>query len=816
MADKKELSSVIGSNNPKYSADNIKVLKGLEAVRKRPGMYIGDTDSGSGLHRMIYEVVDNSIDESLAGYCDKVSVYIHIDNSITVKDNGRGIPIDMHKNEGKSAAEVIMTELHAGGKFDENSYKVSGGLHGVGVSVVNALSEWLKLQVKRDGGVYFQEYTNGIPEYPLKKIGNTEETGTKITFRPSEEIFGDIEFSLPVIVKKLRELAFLNRGVKIKLLDERVGEEELFHYEGGIVEFVNYLNQNKTALHSDVVFLARKEDKLGLDIALQWTDSYQENILCYTNNIGNADGGTHLSGFKIGLTRTVQKYIKASQKNIKVNVTGDDIREGLTAVISLKMADPKFSSQTKDKLVSSEVMQFVSNSVADALQEFLDENPAIGKSVTNKIIDAASAREAARKAREMTRRKGALEGMNLPGKLADCQVKDPNEAEIFIVEGDSAGGSAKQGRERKNQAILPLRGKILNVEKSRLDKLFKNDQIVSLVSALGTGIGVDEFDLSKIRYKKIIIMTDADVDGAHISTLLLTFFFRYMPEIVEHGYLYLAQPPLYGVKKRSKLTYIRNEKQFQEFLVREGADDLYIKVNDTDTEIKDKEFKTFLNNLVKLRDSLNRTDYVYDSVVVEAIARIGGIGDEDLKELSVAEEKFRLIKEYIEKEHPERLPVSVDIKEDPEHSEYELLIKTHIRGVEKLTPINFRYTSASEIKMINRLFGILKEAGEGPYEIMTKEGDSSSETVNSWKILLNKVLAKARAAYKIQRYKGLGEMNPEQLWETTLNPETRMLLRINSEDVAEADRIFDILMGENVEPRRQFIQKNALKANLDI
>ncbi|MFO7735879.1 MAG: DNA topoisomerase (ATP-hydrolyzing) subunit B [bacterium] len=816
MADKKELSSMIGSNIPKYSADNIKVLKGLEAVRKRPGMYIGDTDNGSGLHRMIYEVVDNSIDESLAGYCDKVSVYVHIDNSITVKDNGRGIPIDMHKNEGKSAAEVIMTELHAGGKFDENSYKVSGGLHGVGVSVVNALSEWLKLQVKRDGGVYFQEYANGIPEYPLKKIGNTEETGTKITFKPDEKIFGDIEFSLSVIVKKLRELAFLNRGVKIKLLDERVGEEKLFHYEGGIVEFVNYLNQNKSALHSDVVFLSREEEKLGLDIALQWTDSYQENILCYTNNIGNADGGTHLSGFKTGLTRTVQKFIKATQKNIKVSITGDDIREGLTAVVSLKMADPKFSSQTKDKLVSSEVMQFVSNSVSDALQEFLDENPATGKSVTNKIIDAASAREAAKKAREMTRRKGALEGMNLPGKLADCQVKDPNEAEIFIVEGDSAGGSAKQGRERKNQAILPLRGKILNVEKSRLDKLFKNEQIVSLVSALGTGIGTDEFDLSKIRYKKIIIMTDADVDGAHISTLLLTFFFRYMPEIVEHGYLYLAQPPLYGVKKRSKLTYIRNEKQFQEFLVNEGADDIYIKTGDTGNEIKDKDFKVFLNNLVKLRDSLNRTDYVYDSVVVEAIAKIGGINDEDLRELSIAEEKYRLIKEYIEKEHPERLPVNVDIKEDPEHSEYELMIKTHIRGVEKLTPINFRYTSASEIKMINRLFGILKEAGEGPYEIMTKEDDSSSETVNSWKILLNRVLAKARSAYKIQRYKGLGEMNPEQLWETTLNPETRMLLRIRSEDVAEADRIFDILMGENVEPRRQFIQKNALKANLDI
>ncbi len=816
MADKKELSSMIGSNIPKYSADNIKVLKGLEAVRKRPGMYIGDTDNGSGLHRMIYEVVDNSIDESLAGYCDKVSVYVHIDNSITVKDNGRGIPIDMHKNEGKSAAEVIMTELHAGGKFDENSYKVSGGLHGVGVSVVNALSEWLKLQVKRDGGVYFQEYANGIPEYPLKKIGNTEETGTKITFKPDEKIFGDIEFSLSVIVKKLRELAFLNRGVKIKLLDERVGEEKLFHYEGGIVEFVNYLNQNKSALHSDVVFLSREEEKLGLDIALQWTDSYQENILCYTNNIGNADGGTHLSGFKTGLTRTVQKFIKATQKNIKVSITGDDIREGLTAVVSLKMADPKFSSQTKDKLVSSEVMQFVSNSVSDALQEFLDENPATGKSVTNKIIDAASAREAAKKAREMTRRKGALEGMNLPGKLADCQVKDPNEAEIFIVEGDSAGGSAKQGRERKNQAILPLRGKILNVEKSRLDKLFKNEQIVSLVSALGTGIGTDEFDLSKIRYKKIIIMTDADVDGAHISTLLLTFFFRYMPEIVEHGYLYLAQPPLYGVKKRSKLTYIRNEKQFQEFLVNEGADDIYIKTGDTGNEIKDKDFKAFLNNLVKLRDSLNRTDYVYDSVVVEAIAKIGGINDEDLRELSIAEEKYRLIKEYIEKEHPERLPVNVDIKEDPEHSEYELMIKTHIRGVEKLTPINFRYTSASEIKMINRLFGILKEAGEGPYEIMTKEDDSSSETVNSWKILLNRVLAKARSAYKIQRYKGLGEMNPEQLWETTLNPETRMLLRIRSEDVAEADRIFDILMGENVEPRRQFIQKNALKANLDI
>lgn len=804
------------SNGEDYGAEDIKVLRGLDAVRKRPGMYIGDTDDGSGLHHMIYEVVDNSVDEALAGYCDKISVYIHIDNSITVKDNGRGIPVDIHAEEGRSAAEVVMTILHAGGKFDQNSYKVSGGLHGVGVSVVNALSEWLKLEIKRQGSVYFQEYFRGAPKQPLEKIGESTDKGTKITFRPDPEIFTNIDFSLSRVTNRLREVAFLNSGVRIKLVDERVGEEKLFHYDGGIVQFVEYLNQNKQALHKDIIYLNKKEGDFAVEIAFQWTDAYVENVLCFTNNISNRDGGTHLSGFKLGITKVFQKYITENKKNAKIAVNGDDIREGLTAVLSVKMPDPKFSSQTKDKLVSSEIQTVVSNAVNDGLTQFLEENPDIAGSIVDKIIEAAIAREAARKARELTRRKGALENTTLPGKLADCQEKDPAKSEIYLVEGDSAGGSAKQGRDRANQAILPLRGKILNVEKARLDKLLKSEQILTIVAALGTGIGKDEFNIERLRYHKVIIMTDADVDGAHIMTLLLTLFYRYMPDLIERGYLYIAQPPLYGITKGKKITYVKDEKEFQEHIINSGTKDVTLHfANDSGPALSEGALQSFVKKTVTLNDYLNKTDFVYDSSVVEAIASIGGIKNEDLKDRKVLEDKFEEIKKYIAEAHPHKLPVRLEIEDDPAHSQFKMKITTTINGVEKTSLIDFRYINSSEIEHINKLRNDMVKCGSAPYSFTIAEKEGKEEH-KSWRELLHALLEHAKEGHKIQRYKGLGEMNPEQLWETTMNPANRLLLKVTAEDAAAADMMFDILMGENVEPRRKFIEENALNANLDI
>ena len=816
MTDVNEKKISENQNAGDYSASSIQVLKGLEAVRKRPGMYIGDTDDGSGLHHMIYEVVDNSVDEALAGHCDKISVFVHVDGSVTIKDNGRGIPVDLHKDENRSAAEVIMTVLHAGGKFDNNSYKVSGGLHGVGVSCVNALSQWLKLKIKRDGKEYFQEYEKGVPLYPIEEIGSTSESGTKITFMPDKEIFTMLEFSLPRISKRLREMAFLNSGVRIYLLDERVGQEHEFHYEGGISEFVTYLNQAKKPLHEEIITLNKHQEKgdLTLDISMQWTSAYQEQTLCYTNNIFNRDGGTHLSGFKLGITKVFQNYITENRKNAKIKINGDDIREGLTAVLSVKMADPKFSSQTKDKLVSSEVQSFVSSAISEALGTFLDENPDIASTIIDKIIEAAVAREAARKAREMTRRKGALESTTLPGKLADCQEKDPAKSELYIVEGDSAGGSAKQGRDRKNQAILPLRGKILNVEKARLDRLLKSDTILTIVAALGTGIGKDEFNIDKLRYHKIIIMTDADVDGAHIMTLILTLFYRYMPEVIERGYMFVAQPPLYGITKNKKITYVKDEREFQKFLVKTGLQNVEVRAGET--RLEGAELKKFVENIIELNANLAKTEFIYDSAVVEAISSIEEFTIEEFKSESVLWERWGLIKKELEINHPERAPFRMELEENTRYEgEFKMKIHTTINGVDKSSLIDYKYFNNSEIKLIRKLKQKVLEIPCCVYTV-ANTGKEEEYEVKGWREMLECILNISREGLKIQRYKGLGEMNPEQLWETTMNPENRVLLRVNVDDAAEADKVFDILMGENVEPRRKFIEENALNATIDV
>ena len=801
-----------------YGASSIHVLKGLEAVRKRPGMYIGDTDDGSGLHHMIYEVVDNSIDEALAGYCDKISVYIHVDESITIKDNGRGIPVDMHAEEHRSAAEVIMTVLHAGGKFDNNAYKVSGGLHGVGVSCVNALSETLDLEIKRQGGIYRQTYHRGTPVAPLEKVGETTEHGTKVTFKPDPEIFSMTTFDLKKVEQRLREMAFLNSGVRIYLLDERVGQEFEFHYEGGIKAYVAYLNENTTGLHPDIITVSNHEEKgdLTVDIAMQWTTAYTEKIFCYTNNIYNRDGGTHLAGFKLGITKVFINYIKENIKNDKIvdSINGDDVRDGLTAVLSVKMADPKFSSQTKDKLVSSEIQAFVSKSIVDALTIYLEENPDIAKTIIDKIIEATAAREAARKARELVRRKGALDSTALPGKLADCTEKDPAFSELFIVEGDSAGGSAKQGRDRRTQAILPLRGKILNVEKARLDKLLKSETITMIIAALGTGIGKEEFNIEKLRYHKIIIMTDADVDGAHIMTLILTLFYRHMPEVIERGYLYVAQPPLYGITKNKKITYVKDEKEFQDYLIDTGIQGLTLKIGDT--ELDEAGLKKYVELLVDLNANLAKTEFIYDSAIVESIAATTTLVEDDFTSETNLWEKWELIKGYMEQNFPQKAPFRMELEENQRvQGEFKMKIYTTTLGVEKVSVVDQKYTHNSEITLINGLREKMMAYGSQKYEIRNVAKEESTE-VTGWRELLNTVLNIAKEGQKIQRYKGLGEMNPEQLWETTMSPENRVLLRVTSEDAAEANRMFDILMGENVEPRRKFIEENALNATIDI
>jgi DNA gyrase subunit B len=811
------LSADINATNPEYGADSIRVLKGLDAVRKRPGMYIGDTDDGSGLHHMVYEVVDNAIDEALAGHATLVTVTLNADGSCTVTDNGRGIPTDIHKEEGVSAAEVIMTQLHAGGKFDQNSYKVSGGLHGVGVSVVNALSIWLKLKIRRAGKIHEMSFTHGVADAPLVETGNAgDETGTEVSFLPSPETFTMVEFSYETLERRLRELAFLNSGVRIKLADKRHADvvEQILHYDGGLQEFVKYLDQSKKALLEDPIYIISEKDGMTVEVAMWWNDTYHERVLCFTNNIPQRDGGTHLAGFRGALTRQMTGYAESSgtTKKEKVNLTGDDCREGLTAVLSVKVPDPKFSSQTKDKLVSSEVRPVVESLVNEALATWLEEHPGEAKVLMAKVVEAAAAREAARKARDLTRRKGALDITSLPGKLADCQERDPAKSEIFIVEGDSAGGSAKGGRSRQNQAILPLRGKILNVERARFDRMLSSDQIGTLITALGTSIGKDEtsgFNPEKLRYHKIIIMTDADVDGAHIRTLLLTFFFRQMPELIERGHIYIAQPPLYKVTRGKSSQYIKNEAAFEDFLIETGLEEAALEVGSGEVRAG-ADLLSIINDARNLRTVLNGLHTRYDRAVVEQAVIAGAMNVEASNDPA----KAQALADAVAK----RLDM---IAEDMERGwsgsyspEEGFRFERMLRGVKDTAMIDMALLGSADARQLDRFSERLNEIYATPPVLRRKD---KSETISGALQLLEAVFATGRKGLSLQRYKGLGEMNAEQLWETTLDPNVRSLLQVKVTDATSADALFSRLMGDEVEPRREFIQDNALSvANLDV